>query len=105
MLGQLHRLHVHLHDRTHFDGTAAVENRAPTRQLHGLVDVACLDERKAADKVLRLGKRTIGDGLLLAADHLARSLQRLPPVLQMAALVELSLIHISEPTRLLSISY
>src|SRR5262249_8039799 len=96
MLAQLHRLHVHLHDRTHFNGTAAVENRTPTRQLHGLIDVACLDERKAADKILRFGERTIGDGLLLATHHLARPLQRLPAVLQMALLVEI--VHPGHPT-------
>src|ERR1044071_6621570 len=82
-------LHVHLHDRTDFNRSTALENRAAARELHRLIDVARLDEREAADKVLRLGEGTVRHRLLLTAHHFTRPLQRLAAILQVTFLVEL----------------
>src|SRR5215471_1115886 len=67
----LRTLVIHLHDWTDFDRSAAVENRAAARKIHGLLDVARLDHAEAADEILRLGIRSIGHGLVLAAHDLS----------------------------------
>ena len=63
---------IHLHHGPDFDRAAAVEDRAAARQLHRLIEVARLDDREAADQVLGLRVRPVGDGFCCPAHDLAR---------------------------------
>src|SRR5262245_5910821 len=79
-------LHVDFHDRTHLHRSADLEDRAAQRQLGRLGQVARLDERVAADEVLRLGERAVRDAPLPAVDHLAGPLQGMAGILEVALL-------------------
>src|SRR5216684_5304699 len=82
------RSHAHLADGAHFDRAVGLEDGAAARQLGGVVEALRADEEVAADQVLRLGVRPVGDQLLLAGEHLAADLQRLAR-LEVAGLGEL----------------
>src|SRR4029077_19021844 len=73
----------------HFDEAAPLDAGAAGRELGRLVEVAGLDQRVAADDVLRLRIRTVGDRPLLSAHDLAQTLERLPDALQFPLLLEL----------------
>src|SRR6266513_334753 len=81
--------HGRLQDGTDFHYAAALQDRAALRELHGFSEVLRLDQGVAADDVLGLGVWSVGDGSLLSLDELARPLERVTGVLDMALVGQL----------------
>src|SRR5205814_4482499 len=74
---------------TDFHHAAAFQDGTALRELHGFGEIFRLDQGVAADDVLRLGVRAVGDGALLALDQLARPLERMTGVLDVALVGQL----------------
>ena len=88
MIAGLHHMFIFMTGRT---STAAfdLEDRAALGELDGLLQIAGLDQRVAADDVLGLGKRAVRHGLLLALDDLAGTFERMTWLLDMPLLTKL----------------
>jgi hypothetical protein len=81
MLAELHRL-PHAHHRPDFDGTVRkLEDRTTGRQRRRLGEISRLDECIAANDVLGLCKRAVGDGSSPPCHQLAGTLQGVARIL------------------------
>src|SRR5438874_1366793 len=87
--------HARLQDGTDFHHATALQDRAALRELHGFSEVLRFHQGVAADDVLGLGVWSVGDGPLLSLDELARPLERVTGVLDMALVLEL--LHPGQP--------
>src|SRR5262249_45997754 len=74
--------HVQVLNRPNLHGAVDLEDRAALGELHGLLEIAGLDQRIPANDVLGLGKRPIDHGHPLALHDLAVALEGLATVLQ-----------------------
>src|SRR5271165_5196780 len=82
-------LHVDLHYRPDFDQAVKFEDRTALRELDRVRQIAGLDDRVAADQILALCVRPVGDRLALAFDNATAGFQRLARVLEVTAVAEL----------------
>src|SRR5215813_9872906 len=80
---------VDLHHRTNLDRAAELNDRARGGDLRRLIQIAGLDQRIAANDVLRLSKRAIGDHLAPSTDDFPRLVERLTDILETALAVHI----------------
>src|SRR6516162_7483524 len=82
-------LHVQLHDWAHFHRASDLKYRTAFGDLYRVREILGLDQAEAADDILGLGVRTVGDDLLVALDHRPRALEWVSELLEVAVRAEL----------------
>src|SRR5579871_1617436 len=87
--GSTRPLHLQPHHRPDFHRTTIVGNRTPGRQLGRLVQIPGLDDGEAADDVLGLRVGPVGHRLRLPGDDLARVVEWLADVLEVALITQI----------------
>src|SRR5262249_30638716 len=83
------RSHADLHDGAYFHRAVRLEDRTSLRELHGLSEIAGLDQRVPTHDVLGLGEGAVRHTLLPALHQFPVALERLSLVPDMALLAEL----------------